>query len=553
MWFTRSKKFWALAAGSFVFVGAAAIAGSTYYNSNQAVEKRLPLLPQHADIPVRPILTYQDSLSQSLPSDQSALTQNCPTQPTDWVAKENANPGLSLATSDWHNLRVYSPTGSVLYVDKQSVTCGEKISIRASLYSGNRRKVSDHRPRSFQVIRIGWYGGSGGRMMWNSGPLKLSVRNVPTVHQLTRMIETKWPVTSTFQVGQDWAPGLYVVASVGPDGNFENLSPFILRSPPGSSKLALVHSTLTWAAYNGFGGRSTYMAPVSADTERSTVASMDRPLAGSGASHLDRDAIAFTQYIESAGFSVDHYSDVNIDQQPSLINNYGGLILSGHPEYMTRNEFDTFIAARNQGINLAIFGANTAYWQTRIAPSPLGPNRRIEIYRSAVIDPITEWNKVSIEFGDKRVNTRPSLITGERTAGVHVTGTLTAQKIPRWLSILPKSTLSGWPVNSEIDGAATGVAVPPTTHIIFQGKFVYFDSVSASKAPGGRSLVGQTIWFTSPSGAATFVAGINYWACELSYSCTESVVNDSTRAVLQSVTSQVLHLWQTKEIGKQLK
>jgi hypothetical protein len=127
---------------------------------------------------------------------------------------------------------------------------------------------------------------------------------------------------------------------------------------------------------------------------------------------------------------------------------------------------------------------------------------------------------------------------------------------PSWLTIPPDAHLNGWSANTEIDSAVVGNFAPTHSHIVFSGKFKLTrlpksSQVTNSRIPA-RSYVGQTIWFTTPSGSAVFVAGVNYWACELSYSCMEGNVNESTRYVLQSVTEQVLNLWQTKAVGRKL-
>ena len=511
----------------------------------------LPDLVAHSDIPFQPLTTYQKIESQTLPEDTQKIYANCQPQQGDWVAAENKNQGIALTPSDWKGFHFYEEFGSVLWLDKQSVTCGDRIGIHASLAPINADGKIDNSPRSFQVLRIGWYNGAGARMMWNSGPIKLKRRNTPNVKNATRTVETSWPTTIAFDVGTDWTPGLYVVASVGPDGKFENISPFILRSSFSDSKLILVHSTLTWAAYNSFGGHSTYSSPIGGEDERSKISSLDRPYAGSGISHIDRDAISFVQYLESTGLNIDQVSDIDVSNSPSLIKNYNGMVFSGHPEYMTRNEYDTIAAARNMGINIAFMGANNAYWQSRVEPSPTGPDRHLVIYRNPLIDPETDWQKVSIEFGNPRINTPPSLLTGERTAGVHATGTMNAVEIPKWLNVPNNSSLSGWSPNSEIDSIASGPAAPAKIHLIYSGKFELTNPTTAA-LHSNRSLTAQTIWFTDPSGSATFVTGVNYWPCEVSYTCTEGTVPDSTRILLQSITTQVLTLWQEKAVGRKL-
>ena len=549
--FTHKEK---IVAGSIlaILVTVSIVAGASYtLVTAKSASAPLPELTPHADIPLQPMATFTDSLTKSLPEDSVPVKSNCPARSGDWVSAENNNPGISFTSSDWAGLRLGQQSGSVLWLDRQSVTCGDRIGIHASLYPEKPGGRINKNPRSFEVLRIGWYGGAGARMLWNSGPIKFKYRNTPTLRNATRMIETKWPTTTSFEVLSDWAPGLYVVASKNKSGAIENLAPFILRSTPGDSKLLLIHSTLTWAAYNSFGGHSTYSSATRGADGRSKVSSLDRPYAGSGINHISRDAISFVQYLESTGLNISQVADTDINNAPSLVKSYGGLIFSGHPEYMTRTEFDTVLAARNLGINIALMGSNSAYWQSRVEPSPTGPDRHLIIYRDPKLDPETDWQKVTTGFSNKRVNTPSSLITGEKTSGVHVTGTLTAVSIPRWLHIASKSTLTGWSPNSEIDAMAGGVAAPSKEHLLFSGKFELVTPTPRALALN-RSLIGQTIWFTTPSGSATFVAGINYWPCEVSATCPESAVGEPTRALLQSITSQVLTLWQTKAIGKHL-
>lgn len=536
-----------------IVLAAGALAG-TIYTYIHVTESNAPLpnLMPHADLPLQPMTTFADTLTKKLPDDTKPVNSECAPRKGDWVAAENKNPGIASTPAMWAAHHLYDESGSVLWIDHQSVTCGDRVGIHASLFPLKSDGSIDKSPRSLQVLRIGWYNGAGARMVWNSGPIKFKLRNTPTPKNATRTIETKWPVTTSFDVGTDWTPGLYLVASVNKNGVTENVAPFILRSTPGDSKLLLIHSTLTWAAYNSFGGHSTYSASIAGVDEKSKISSLDRPYAGSGINHISRDAISFVQYLESTGLNIDQVADTDINNSPGIVTNYSGLIFSGHPEYMTRTEFDTVAAARNLGINIAFMGANSAYWQSRVEPSPTGPDRHLIIYRNPLLDPETDWQKVTTEFGNPRINTPSSLLTGEKTGGVHVTGAMKAVSIPRWLSIPRDAILSGWAPNSEVDSMATGPAAPAQEHLIFSGKFSLVNP-TAGALKANRSLLAQTIWFTTPSGSATFVAGINYWPCEVSYTCPEGVVGDQTRILLQSITSQVLTLWQTKAVGMNLK
>ena len=70
--------------------------------------------------------------------------------------------------------------------------------------------------------------------------------------------------------------------------------------------------------YNSFGGRSGYLGPgkdgISDADERSRLVSFDRPMLGSGAYSIARDAIPFIQFVESKGINVDEESDLDINK-----------------------------------------------------------------------------------------------------------------------------------------------------------------------------------------------------------------------------------------------
>ena len=103
----------------------------------------------------------------------------------------------------------------------------------------------------------------------------------------------------------------------------------------------------------------------------------------------------------------------------------------------------------------------------------------------------------------------PSLITGETTSGVHVVGEMKVVNMPSWLNIPITATLSGWSPNTEIDSMVTGKLAPTNLHLIFSGKFslTRLAKSTPSKNPkiSSRNYLGQTIWYTTPSGSAVLL------------------------------------------------
>ena len=532
----------------------AGLSMSFYLDLQVSQPIKIAPLPKHADIKKSSLETFAQSLSTSLPRDvRSYPNSTCAPLAGDWVKTENLKPGVNMTMGTWHNFDIANPRGSVLWLDQTSVSCGQIVGIHASTHLTSEAPSGK---RTFEALRIGWYGGSGARLVWKSNPMKLKMQRTPIVKSAVRMVETRWKTTLSFTVGKDWVPGFYLIASVSPSGIIENVAPLVVRSPLSASKLVLVHSTMTWAAYNTYGGRSLYLGPggsiVSRRLERSRIVSMDRPIEGSGALHLDRDGITLVQFLERDGLNFDQISDVDLHQWPSISTHYNAVVFSGHAEYFTRRMFDTIAADRNQGINLAFLGANNAYWQTRLAASPIGDFRHVIVYRKTTEDPVTDNRAVTVEFQDPHVNTPPSLLTGTLTNGVHVFGNLHAVDIPKWLKIPAKSTIDGVSGDSEIDATVKNVTQPPNIHILFTGRLEFRETSPSTEEESSKFEkipIEQTVWFTTPSGSAVFDAGLTTWTCNLLPSCVSHGVGQSTEKIMQSMTSQILTLWQQKAVG----
>ena len=517
----------------------------------------LPPIKAHQDIPDVAATTYADTLNIELPGDASSFPDStCPTLSSAWVKDENQKPGISMKTADWSNFDFANPVGSTLWLDKESVSCGETFGVHASLYNNHHLSFQDG-PRTIQALRIGWYNGAGARLIWTSAPVNLKEQALPKPQGSVRMIQTNWSTTLKVSVTNDWVPGLYLINTVAPDGTIEGSYPLVVRSPAGSSSLALIHSSMTWNAYNTFGGYSLYLGPGGTQderrAERSRVASFDRPIVGSGANHIHRDALPIVQFMEKQGLNVDQYMDTDIDQWPSITEKYNGLVLSGHPEYATRRMQNALFAARNSGTNLAFLGGNSIYWQTRMNSSPVGNERHVVMYRSSTDDPARDPKEVTIQFDDKRINVPSTLLTGELTDGVHVYGGMQTVSMPSWLGLPANVRIDGIDPTSEVERTFPGPQSPPNIKVIMRGNLNLTSPLKIHSALRTDTPIAETTWYTAPSGAAVFNAGVTTWSCNLMDSCLLNRVDEKTRGVIESIDSKVLTLWQTKAVGATLK
>ena len=536
---------------SLVLGGAA----SYLFLQKSPTEIKFAPLVKHPDLPFHPLETFAQSQQTTLPADASSfVNSSCPALSSTWVKDENAKPGVKMTPAEWKTLDLSAAEGSALWLNQTAVSCGATVDIHAALYTSNSTPISDV-PRTFAAWRIGYYNGAGAREVWRSSPIKLKKRSASISREATRYTEADWPTTTSFTVGSNWTPGFYLIISFSAFGQIENAAPLIVRSPIGSSKLVMMQSFLTWQMYNSFGGRSGYLGPGkdgnTDEDERSRLVSFDRPLVGSGSYSIQRDAIPFIQFVEKQGINVDEESDLDINQWPSITTKYAGVIIGGHAEYFTHRMFETFIAARNNGTNIAILGGNTAYWQTRLEPSKYGPDRHAIMYRTATEDPNHNLDQVTIEFGNERINTPPSLISGEQTSGVHVFGTENPVSIPLWLHIPKDVPIAGISSDSEVEATTPNAAEPPNVHILYSGVLDWRDVASHKNIT--KTPVGQVDWITFPSGSAVFNAGMTTWSCQLSEACVDLPFKPASRDLIQSITLQVLTLWQIPKVGNSLK
>ena len=506
---------------------------------------RFAPLPTHAPIPNQPEVTQADIAGWTALTNSDQIPQNnCPAFTSQDLTTENLKESPNLSLTTFREIATTKNPASALWLNKISVSCNSTISVHAALPFEQQEKGSSSE-RKIVAIRIGWYGGAGGREVWSSPLVKLKTQKIYQPTNNLRMIETRWPVTLKMKVGRDWAPGFYIIATETKFGQIENYAPLILRSPLGSSAVALIHSTLTWQAYNEFGDRSLYrgpgLTPAEASDERSRIASFDRPFGGSGSLLMRRDAFPIVELAESKGILLDNFADTDLSDYPALTKSYNELVFSGHPEYWTQSMFTNVIAARNSGLNLAFFGGNTAYWRARVEPSPQGPNRHVVVYRYAFQDPVTDPHQASVKFTDPGVNQPGALLDGGFTSGIGVIGSLLPVHIPHWIGVSQTTKLEGFSKWSEIETAHNlDKATPANIHILFQGKFRSSDASGVDTKFNSINGVATTFWFPSPSGAVTFNAGVNLWVCNLERSCPLSSTTDATTSALQTITANVI-------------
>ncbi len=189
---------------------------------------------------------------------------------------------------------------------------------------------------------------------------------------MTGLIACGWPITFTVQTDPTWTSGIYVVVLTRDDGP-QTWVPFVVRADERKGVAVFQASFTTYQAYNPWGGKSLY--PPSPAVE----VSFDRPFAeGNGSGQYFRYEDDFLKWAEARGFDLTYVTNLDLDRDPSLLQDQKLFVSVGHDEYWSRRERDAVEAALASGTSLAFFSANTCYWQIRLELSLVDgrPRRR---------------------------------------------------------------------------------------------------------------------------------------------------------------------------------
>lgn len=476
---------------------------------------------------------YPASLHVAMPAPIGGTLPACAREPRKpgWVRRENSLPG----TRAW---RVPSGEDAVVdgYADSFSFTCGQTLRVHADGWGARAH---------LEVFRLGWYAGKGGRLIARTGDVRVDPR--PVTHRQDRhTADEHWPVVFSLPITRAWTPGTYLAELVTSAGRYP--IPFVVTDPADRTPLLVMDSTLTWTAYNNFGGYSLYWGPDHKSADRAYVASLDRPLAGSGYEHPFLTDLPLVPLAERLGIDVSYTTDIDIDRRPQQLLRHNCIVIGGHAEYWTRRMYDGVEAARNKGVNVAVFGGNEVFWQARISG---GANpRTMTVYRKRMLDPdyhrdppltTTYWRGVGRDSAE---------LTGETMSALPVVGGgYRVATAPSWLfagTRLHVGSLLDDVVSNEVDAVSPDEpGTPPDVQVVMEGLVHGKGRVSSD----GWSYA-TAAYYSAPSGAAVFDAGTTRWVCDTDNSCPAGQnPGAGARRLVAQITANVLRAFAHRAWG----
>jgi hypothetical protein len=420
-----------------------------------------------------------------------------------WVQAENAKPG----TSDW---RISNPgkDGQLEgYADKVSAQPGETVKLFVSTKDPGYR---------VEAYRIGYYGGLGARLVWKSAQLQGRAQDPAQRDKQTNMVEALWSPSLSVQLTSAFPPGVYLFKLVG-DSGAQHYIPLTIRDDRSTAAFVVQNSVTTWQAYNLWGGYDLYEGKNGSNgsdfQHRARVVSFDRPYAmGAGSGDFLGNEFPLISLVESLGLDVTYWTDVDLHERAAQLSRHKALLTLGHDEYWSREMRDGAQQARDQGVNLAFFGANAIFRKIRFEPSQVGNDRHEIDYKSAREDPMYGVNNkdVTVDWRLPPISEPESSLIGDFYDCNPVKADMVVADPGAWVFAgtgLDKGDRLQNLIGPEYDRYDPGG--PKNAQIMARSPVTC----------GGKSSYSDMTYYTAASGAGVWASGTNWWVSKLSEEC----------------------------------
>jgi hypothetical protein len=417
------------------------------------------------------------------------------------VAAENREPG----TADWAiGAAAGTRPGLAAYAGMMSVPAGTAVPLM----------VDGDGPIRVRALRIGWYGGTGARQVWEG-----TVRARPESGPASGWVARGWADTT------GWPEGHYLLRLDRPGPQpVSRYVPLTVRSRQVEGRVVVLASPLSRQAENLTAGR--------------TKVAFARPYrAGYGDGGFRQYDAGIVQTAERTGRRLAYLTDLDVATDPSLLDGAAAVVVGGDSRFWTADLRTAFARARDAGTNLAFFGAGTGSRLVRLAAD----GRSLTV---AAPDPST-----SVRF----TGLRPSCpVPAGPSSPPTPTGSPSSAPPTGWVV----SNADWW--GYEGAGVKTGDVLPGVVGPRFDrasttspGSPAPMQVLSFRKTPcaGGPAAAQSGVYLTRPSGAGVFVTGTDAWACVVAVGCADEP-DPRSRRVLIRITRTVVTQFARSRAGE---
>jgi hypothetical protein len=447
--------------------------------------------------------------------------------PANPIVAENCQPG----SSEWEIKNYYGDIEG--FASATSVNLGEAIDFfintQASRYD-------------LLIFRSGYYGGAGGRLIQTIRDLPGRAQPACRTDRATGLIScSNWSSSYRLNVPADWVSGVYLAKLVRHDTGGENYILFVVRDDERAADILVQMSVTTYQAYNGYGGKSVYnfnssYCPTAAEAPRAVKVSLARPYAFPeivyGNTYFFSD-YPMVRWLEAQGYEVSYVTNLDVHRagQPGAHNellDHRIFLSVGHDEYWSQPMRDAMTAARDAGVHLGFFSANTGYWRIRLEPDPWTgqPDSVIVTYKTTESGPPDPSGHPTGTFRDPEGANQPeNALLGVQYVGdndsvffpLRVTAEMAQDRLYRHTGLqdMPPGAYAdvghwvvGWEWDAVVDNGHT-----PDGLTILAASPTYGSILSdAGRTYTLGEAVAHTTRYVARSGAMVFASGTILWS-----------------------------------------
>lgn len=501
-----------------------------------------------------------------------------PVDPTNPIPAENLKQGDTRWNAPWPGYG--SDNGGAFiggFATEVSVPIGGTLDLKV--------RVPGAQSFNVDVFRLGWYGGLGGRHLFQATGVASHPQPAPVASQTAggRLLDTpvvcNWSVTTSVPIGADWVSGLYVAVltlPTGPAAGYQSVVPFLVRDDSRAAPLLFLSAMTNYQAYNnwpddGSGpggspsvGRSLYDSNSAyyprtigtGTTARSAArVSFDRPWSrGNGIAQLFDYEAPLVQFLERFGYDVSYAADLDLDQRGEALR-HKAIVIAGHSEYWSGGMYDALVEARDAGVSIACFSSNAIYWQVRFEDgrrTVVGYKNRDNAVHRDNVGALTGLNRPDPVGGStmsERWRDAPLNRDEGGLLGVHyVTNSWCDPRIAGF-PLIPTANINHWAYANTglqtgvpIAGQLAGYEIDTVVGLAQPVGAQDFTILMASPFTGAdrNPYTQHTVIYAAPSGAFVFSTGSMGWALGLTPNATLNHGGSYESAGLKRLTQNVL-------------
>ena len=449
-------------------------------------------------------------------------TTEAPKKPAQWLIDENAQPGTDAwpvpdQPELWDKIRGFASATSI---DRSGT-----VDVRVSTEAPDWR---------LEAFRMGWYGGVGARLIWQSESVKGLAQPEAVLDPAVGTWTAPWETNLQVTADDSWPPGMYLLKLIASNGGLSYV-PLVIRDDANAAALLIQSSVTTWQAYNQWGGKSLYDDVTTGNKGRADVVTFDRPYYRNGSGEYFGRESDMVMFVERLGMDVTYWTDLDLHANPQKAAEHKAVISLGHDEYYSTPMRHGLEAAHDAGVNLAFIGANACFRKIRMEPNAAGEDRLQVNYRSTS-DPITatDPSEATVSWRQSPSNDPESSLIGNLYESNPVEGDLRITNAENWVfegSGLHDGDVLPGLIGNEYDRVQPEKPTPPNIEVLCHSPVVC----------RGKDTFADVTWYTTESGAGVFAVGTFEWVKQLGpdTSMRAPSVADP-QAALQRVTQNVL-------------